>query len=133
MTMAFLRKRIRTLVCLAITTAAGFGLWHYYDGWARIWFRHFIPDAIYVIFWSLAAFLFWPRKTAVLKIPVAVFIATCVLEFLQLWKPAFLQQLRGTLIGAAVLGTDFLWVQFPFYVLGAVVSVFLLAALARDE
>jgi len=33
--------------------------------------------------------------------------------------------------GAALIGTDFVWLQFPYYVLGAVVSILLLSILAE--
>ena len=78
-------------------------------------------------------FLLWPRKKNIIRIPVAVFIATCILEFLQLWKPEFLQIFRATLIGAALIGTDFVWLQFPYYLLGTVLSALLLAILAREK
>jgi hypothetical protein len=62
-----------------------------------------------------------------------VFILTCVLEFLQLWHVSFLEKFRATLVGMALIGTYFTWLQFPFYVLGSAVSVLLLATLAAQE
>lgn len=127
--MEMLRKRIWVLLYISIVTPLGFWMWRYYDGWAEHWVRYYLSCAIYEIFWCLVFFFLWPQRTNIIRIPVVVFIATCILEFLQVWKAEFLQEFRATLIGAALIGTDFVWLQFPFYVLGTVVSVFLLAIL----
>jgi len=129
----FTKQRIKILVCLAVITPMGFLMWRCYRGPADNWVRFYVPDVLYVIFWSLVFFFFRPKKANVVRIPVIVFIATCILEFLQLWQPEFLQRFRATIIGAALIGTDFVWLQFPYYVLGAVLSVFLLAMLANQE
>ena len=131
--MAFIKKRIRVLLCLVIATILGFWMWRYYRGWAEYWIRFYVTAAIYEIIWCLFSFFFWPRRTNIVRIPVIVFVATCILEFLQLWKAEFLQNIRATLIGAALIGTDFVWLQFPFYILGSAISVSLLAILAEQE
>jgi len=131
--MVFLRKRIWVLLCLGIVMPLGFWMWRHYDGWGEKWIRYYISGAIYEIIWCLVLFFFWPRRANIVRIPVAVFIATCILEFLQLWKVEFLEEFRTTLVGAALIGTDFVWLQFPFYVLGTGVSVLLLAILAKQK
>jgi hypothetical protein len=125
------RKRICTLVCLVILAPLGFWMWRHYHGWAASWFRFYVSSMIYEMVWCLVFFFFWPRRKNIIRIAAGVFIATCGLEFLQLWKPAFLQEFRRTLIGAGLIGTDFVWLQFPFYVLGTMVSVLLLALIDR--
>ncbi len=131
--MPFFRRRIYTVICLAASVAIGFWMWRYYDGWGRPWVRYYLSAAVYELIWCLAAFFVWPRRTNIIKIPVAVLVGTCLLEFLQLWKADFLEQFRRTLTGAALIGTDFVWLQFPFYFGGALVSIFLLALLARNN
>ena len=131
--MVFLRKRIWVLICLGIVTPLGFWMWRHYDGWAESWVRYYLSGAIYEIIWGLVLFFFWPRRANIVRIPVAGFIATCILELLQLWKADFLEEFRETLVGAALIGTDFVWLQFPFYVLGTGVSVVLLAILAKQK
>jgi len=131
--MSYVRTRIRILLCLVIAVAAGFWMWRYYRGWEQNLVRFYITGAIYEIIWCLFFFFFWPRKAYIVRIPLIVFVSTCILEFLQLWKAEFLERIRATLIGAAIIGTDFVWLQFPFYVLGSAVSVFLLAILANKE
>jgi hypothetical protein len=131
--MVITKPRIRILLCLAIAVVLGFWLWRYYRGWGEYWIRFYVSGAVYEIIWCLALFFFWPSKINIVRIPLVVFILTCILEILQLWEPLFLQRFRATLIGAALIGTDFVWLQFPFYVLGYVLSVFLLAILADRE
>jgi hypothetical protein len=83
--------------------------------------------------WCLALFFIWPGRKNVVRIPIIVFILTCVLEFLQLWNAEFLLKIRSTLVGAAILGTDFVWQQFPYYILGTVVSILLLWTLSGRD
>ncbi len=131
--MSYVRTRIKVLLCLVIATLSGFWMWRYYRGWEQELVRFYITGAVYEIIWCLVFFFLWPRKAYIVRIPLIVFISTCILEFLQLWKAEFLEEIRATLIGAAIIGTDFVWLQFPFYVLGSAVSVFLLAILANKE
>jgi hypothetical protein len=106
-------------------------MWRYYDGWAGYWVRYYFSGAVYVLIWCLLFFLLRPSRKNAVRIPLVVFIATCALEFLQLWKPDFLQAFRSTLAGAALLGTSFVWLQFPFYLLGAIVSIIILSLLEK--
>ncbi len=127
------QNRAAILIATIITGLLGFCVWRYYSGFGEYWIRYYISGIVYVIFWCLFFFLLWPNKKNIFRIPIAVFIATCTLEFLQLWKPAFLQCFRSTPLGAALIGTCFVWLQFPFYVLGAAISVFLLAIFAKQK
>jgi len=131
--MIFTKQRIKILFCLAVAVLLGFWMWRYYRGWAEYWIRFYVSGAVYVIIWSLAFFFLWPNKTNIVRIPIVIFILTCVLEFLQLWKAEFLERIRATLAGAALIGTDFVWQQIPYYVLGTVISIFLLAILANKK
>ena len=79
-----------------------------------------------MMIWSVGLFAVLPSRKNVWRIPLIVFVLTCGLEFLQLYKPPILQSFRATLIGAALIGTDFVWQQFPFYIAGALCSYFLL-------
>jgi hypothetical protein len=131
--MAFIRQRIWAVLCLAIVIPLGYWMWRYYRGLGENWVRFYVSGIVYEIVWCLVLFFFWPRRAYIVRIPVVVFIATCILEFLQLWKPAFLQAFRATLVGAALIGTDFVWQQFPYYILGSAISVLILAILANRE
>jgi hypothetical protein len=125
-----MRNRIVTFLCFCLAVALGFWMWRYYDGWGRDLVRYYISGSVYVLIWSLLFFLFWPSRANTILIPIVVFAATCALEFLQLWKPPFLEACRATLPGSAVLGTSFVWRRFPYYFAGMLASILLLRVLA---
>ncbi len=81
-----------------------------------------IPDVLgslaYEIFWVLLVLLVNP-KLSPRGAAVGVFLATCGIEFLQLWHPPLLEMLRQTLPGRLVLGNTFLWWDFPPYAIGS--------------
>jgi hypothetical protein len=90
----------------------------FYSGPGRRWFNDFGVGLFYEIFWILIIFLILPKKKLVNKIPLWVFIITCILESLQLWHPKILQTIRSFFIGAALIGTTFSWWDFPHYAIG---------------
>jgi hypothetical protein len=85
---------------------------------------------LYEVLWCLAAAFVVPRWRSA-PIAIAVFAATCIVEFLQLWHPPFLQWARGHFLGRSILGTDFDWADFPSYAVGSVAGYFCLRALRR--
>lgn len=105
------------IISLLIVTGIGF-LFKNYTGFAHKWFNNYGAAVFYEIFWCLFAFLFFRSSKAIIQIPLWVFIITCILEFLQLWHPPFLEQIRATLVGKLLLGTTFAWWDFPHYVVG---------------
>ena len=86
----------------------------------RWWVNNLGPASVaYVVFFMLAAFLVVPRRELATRIAVGVLLVTCVLEFLQLWHPPWLQAIRSTFLGASLLGTSFSWWDFPAWVVRA--------------
>jgi hypothetical protein len=67
------------------------------------------------------------------KIAAGVLAATCVLEFLQLWHPPFLEALRSNFLGATILGTTFDWTDFPYYFAGSGIGWLWLSMLRRGH
>lgn len=118
---SFFLGRARVLLSLCIVTPLGFWLWRY-DGLGRLWFNFYATGALYEIFWCLVVFFFWPQKKNITKIVVGVLVATCLLEVLQLWHPIFLEKIRTTFIGKALISTCFVWWQFPHYALGSLIG-----------
>jgi len=118
---SFFLKRKWILVALFIVTPTGF-LFKWYSGPAHRWFNNYGAGVMYEIFWCLLIFFFYPRKKAATKIAVGVLLVTSILETLQLWHPWFLQQVRSTFLGGTLLGTTFVWWDFPHYVLGCVIG-----------
>ena len=86
------------------------------------WFHDYGAGVMYEVFWCLVAFFFYSRKQCIMKIVLGVLAITCFLEVLQLWRPWFLQQVRSTFLGKALLGTTFAWWDFPHYVLGCLIG-----------
>jgi len=113
------RKRVlaRILVSLLVVVPLGFGL-KSYTGPAQNWVNNNVAAMLYEVFWCLALLFLWPRKEFTGKIAVGVFVATCIVEVLQLWHPWALEQFRATFIGRTLLGTTFSWWDFPHYGLG---------------
>jgi len=70
----------------------------------------------------LTIFALLPRKKLINKIPLWVFIITCALEVLQLWHPKFLEMIRSSFIGSALIGTTFSWLDFPHYAIGCFIG-----------
>jgi len=127
---SFFLKRKWILVALFIVTPTGF-LFKWYSGPAHRWFNNYGAGVMYEIFWCLLIFFFCPRKKAATKIAVGVLLATSLLETLQLWQPWFLQQVRSTFLGGALLGTTFVWWDFPHYALGCLIGWLCMRAISK--
>ena len=115
------RLRLLTILSLLIITPIGFLSKAYY-GFAHEWVNDFGGDILYEVFWCLVVFLLIPRWNTVIQAPWWVFGVTCILEFLQLWKHPYLQAIRATLLGRMLLGTTFVWWDFPHYAVGCLIG-----------
>ena len=102
----------------------------FYQGPAAPWVNNSLSGVFYEIFWCLLIFLFL-NKAQPVKIALAVLIFTCILEFLPLWHPRFLEYLRSFFIGQTILGTTFAWSDFLYYFLGSGIGWFWLRQLQR--
>ena len=114
---------------IVVIVPAGFYA-KFYRGPASHWVNDSLAGAFYVIFWCLVVFLLVPRWKPH-RIAAGVLAATCILEFLQLWHPPFLEWLRGYFLGRTILGTTFDWMDFPYYFAGAAAGCYWLERLAR--
>ena len=94
------------VLSLLLVTPVGFGF-KLYNGPAQWWFNNYGAGLLYEIFWILIVFLILPKEKLVNKIPLWVFIITCTIEILQLWNPWFLQMIRSSFLGRALIGTTF--------------------------
>ncbi len=111
------RMRMRVLLLLLFVVPLGFATKFYTDG-GHLWVNNYLGGFFYEIFWILVAFFIFPRSKP-FHIAFIVFLATCALEFLQLWHPPFLEWARSYFIGRTVLGNYFTWYDFPWYILGS--------------
>ena len=118
--------RLRVLPALFVVAALGFAA-KLYPGPGRWWVNDWGPASVaYEVFFMLLAFLLVPRRGAITPIAVAVCVTTCVLELVQLWQPAWLQALRSTFVGGALVGNSFSWWDLPAYPIGCLAGWLLL-------
>ncbi|MBF2006141.1 MAG: DUF2809 domain-containing protein [Chlorogloeopsis fritschii C42_A2020_084] len=109
--------RRRTILSLAIILSIGLLYSHYrYSTW---WLNQEVGGIFYQIFWCLFAFLFIPNRSSVWQIPLWALVITCLLEFMQLWHPPFLNWVRSFWWGKMLIGTAFTWADFPYYFIGS--------------
>lgn len=118
------------VLSLCVVTPLGF-LSKFYAGPGHLWFNNYGGGVLYEVFWCLVAFLFLPRLRYITPIALWVLVVTCILEVLQLWHPPFLQSIRSTVIGRMLLGTTFVWWDFPHYVLGSLLGWLWMRAIAK--
>ncbi len=107
----------QTLLSILIITPIGFYS-KFYHGPAASWVNDSLGGLFYEIFWCLVVFIFFPKSRPLL-IAAIVLTFTCLLEFLQLWHPLFLQTIRNNFIGVTIIGDSFTWSDFPYYFLGS--------------
>ena len=91
----------RVTLSLLVVTPLGFAF-KFYSGPGNGWFNNYGAGVLYEIFWILLAFLFFPSKRSANVIPVYVFLITCILEFLQLWHPSFLEVTRSSFLVVSI-------------------------------
>lgn len=84
-----------------------------------------------MLFWILFAYSILPAPKFRNRIVTGVVLGTCMLEVLQLWKPAPLVAFRSTKFGAALIGASFAWNDFPPYVLGGIAGWLMLWLLPK--
>jgi hypothetical protein len=121
-----------TLLSLYLVLPLGF-LLKLYPGPGRNWVNNYAAGVLYVVFWCLLFFLLWPRRESTGLIALTVFIATSLLEILQLWHPPLLDAIRATFLGRTLLGTTFSWWDFPHYLLGSVLAWLWMQRLAQPS
>ncbi|HDQ44274.1 MAG TPA: DUF2809 domain-containing protein [bacterium] len=114
--------RIRLLISILFLVPAGF-FTKLYAGPASRWVYDSLGGVLYVIFWCLAAASIRPQASP-LRIGAIVFFLTSLLEFSQLWHPAFLIPVRENFLGRTLIGHAFAWSDFPHYLAGALLGVF---------
>jgi Protein of unknown function (DUF2809) len=113
----FFKYRLALLVSIIIIVPVGY-IVRFAQEPGPAWLQDVLGSLAYEIFWILLVAFFLP-KSSPFWTAVGVCLATCGLEFLQLWQPPFLQAVRATLPGRLVLGNSFTWSDFPPYFIGS--------------
>jgi hypothetical protein len=123
------KKQIITLILILLITPIGFYT-KFYHGTGEQWIHNYLGGILYVIFWILIYYLFFPKEKPWI-ISITVFIVTCAVEFLQLWHQPVLELLRSNFIGRTILGNSFTLYDFPWYLTGAVAGYLILTLIQK--
>lgn len=102
-----------------------------YTGIGQTWVHDYSGDILYEILWCLVFFWFFPGKKATVKIPLWVFIVTSLIEVSQLFFARVRVALRETIIWKLLLGSTFVWWDFPHYAVGCLLGWLLLDRIDR--
>ena len=119
--LAFTGTRFRLALVLVVLVPLGIAT-KFYDGPAHAWVRAHAGGTLYVVFWCLLVLAIRPRFSP-WRAACAVLVVTSILECLQLWHAPFLQAIRSSFLGHALIGSKFSWLDFPYYGLGALLAV----------
>ena len=125
------RRGRNTLFSLALLVPIGFYS-KFYGGPAASWVNNSLGGLFYVVFWCLVASLF-TRRARPWAIALAVTFVTCLLEGVQLWRNPLLDLLRAGFLGRTLLGTTFMWSDFPYYFAGGGVGWIWVRGLRRTD
>jgi glycopeptide antibiotics resistance protein len=123
------KRQFIVIILLILVVPVGL-VTKFYSGPAAVWVNDSLGGVFYEIFWCLLLFLFY-HNSKVWKIAGSVFVVTCIIEFLQLWHPAFLDIMRRNFVGRTFLGTSFNWTDFIYYFLGSGIGFIIITRLQR--
>lgn len=96
------------------------------------WISYGVSGLFYVTELCLILYLIFPDHSSVV-LALAAFLITSLLEILQLWNPDFLEWVRSSFVGRSILGSTFSWLDYPYYLGGAVLGIILLNLVRRKE
>lgn len=122
--------RRRTLGLLLIVAPVGVAL-KFYGGPGRWWVNNWGASFAYEVFFMTLVLFVLDAPSRIGTVALGVCAGTIALEFLQLWKPPWLEAVRATFVGQAVLGNSFSWSDLPAYPLGCLLGWRLLARVMR--
>ena len=113
--------RGRLAAALAVVTPLGF-LTKVYEGPGRDFVRGYVGGLLYEVSWVLIVLSLRPaaRPPAV---AAWVFLATALVETAQLWHPPWLERVRETFLGHALLGSTFHPFDFAAYAGGCAAAL----------
>lgn len=113
--------KYRSALLISIFLIVPLGYMVRFHGPAPEWLNDSFGSIAYEIFWILLVAFLFPQASPIWT-AVGVCLATCVVEFLQLWHPPFLEAMRATLPGRLVLGNSFTWSDFLSYFIGSLLG-----------
>ena len=118
-----LRMRLRLLHLATAMLLVPLGLaTKFYTGPGAVWVADSAGGLLYVLFFIVLALALQPRWPAA-GVALSVLAITSALEVLQLWHPPWLAPIRASFLGHALLGNTFSWMDFPYYLAGALLGL----------
>ena len=111
---------IKTVVLIILVAALGV-LAKLFPLEQAVWVCNHLAGTFYVVELALILHLVFPDHLSFL-LAMAAFLITSVVEFFQLWHPGFLETFRASCIGHTILGSTFSWLDFPWYLAGAIIG-----------
>lgn len=115
---------VKALVLIVVIAASGC-LAKIIPNGGETWISNHLAGLFYVTELSLILFLFFYEHFIGLLV-LAAFLLTSLVEFTQYWHPAFLEPVRSSFLGHTIIGSTFSWLDFPWYIGGAVLGWLLL-------
>jgi len=122
--MKYLTKHKNLIILLVLLVPIGLGT-KFYKGDNAFWINNSFSDVLYEIFWSVLLFILVPRLRIITNV-ILIFVATSIIEFMQLVKTPFLLELRSSFLGKTLLGTTFVPMDFVYYAIGCLLSFIIL-------
>jgi hypothetical protein len=126
------RERRWLILAIILLVPLGFFVKFGIKGPWEIWCNRYGAAILYEVFWVLVV-RFVSQRIQPTTCGFSVFVGTSILEFLQLWRPTWLESVRQTFLGAAVLGSTFDANDFLYYAMGSYVGYLLLRAIVRSS
>jgi hypothetical protein len=114
------RSIVKTVVLIILVAALGV-LAKLYPSEEAMWVCNHLAGTFYVVELALILHLVFPDHMSFL-LAMAAFLITSLVEFLQIWHPDFLESFRASFIGHTILGSTFSWLDFPWYLAGAIIG-----------
>ncbi len=125
------KQRILAIIILIVLVPVGFYT-KFYSGPAQTWINNSFGGFLYEIFWCLVFFIVFPQTRPKI-IAITVFVITCLLEFLQLWHPSFLELIRSDFIGRTIIGNSFNWLDFLYYITGSLAGWLIVKSIEKNS
>lgn len=114
-----MRRRLLPILAAAVPLGIGSKL---YAGPGEAWVRGHAGGVLYVVFWCLLVLWIRPQLPP-WRVGAAVLAATVAVEISQLWHPPFLEAVRSTSVGHALIGSTFGCWDLPHYAAGMLLAV----------
>jgi hypothetical protein len=125
------RSVLKSIFLLIVIAGLGFAskFLPFFEG---TWVSNQLSGLFYVTELCIIVYLVFPGNSSWIY-GLTAFLLTSVLEILQLWDACFLESIRSTFLGQTIIGSSFNWLDFPMYLLGALLGWALLQWVVKNR